>query len=504
MKKKLFMLLGAVALSGTMTFQACTNLEEPLYDRIDATKFFKTDAEFQAALTPAYANLRKDVWAYFNLQEVSSDEIVVPTRGNDWGDNGRWVAIYLQNFTPGLSDLNDVWNDQFAGVARCNSVLAALDNAADSKEKNGYIAELRALRAYYYYHLLDLFGNVPIVGKEGVDLKNPPATKSSAEVFAFIETELKAAIADIPAANGSNYGRMTKGAVNGILAKLYLNAKTYTGAEKLAECKASCEAVLGDPAYAFSDSYFDMFGPNNDKNSEVVFSAVYVNTKDLGWPGMNLPLRTLHYSQPVNGQGPWNGFSVTSEFYSSFDAANDKRAKAFLIGQQYKDFDPTKEALQDRNKNPLIFKKDFPDIAAAVEADGIRCLKYSIDPGFNTASNSGSNDLVSLRYTDFLMMKAEVDIRQGNAAAALPTVNKVRARAGLPALTAITIDDMLVERGHEFYWEGHRRQDLIRFGKFGDPKTLKPAQGDKNKLKLMPIPGPQLDANPNLKQNPGY
>jgi len=203
----------------------------------------------------------------------------------------------------------------------------------------------------------------------------------------------------------------------------------------------------------------------------------------------------MHYNQLPSS--PWNGFCTLADFYNTFDTT-DARHDIFLVGQQY---DNAGNALTDRQGNPLSFTASLPGITGASETDGIRVVKYGIDPA-EQGGESG-NDYVIIRYADVLLMKAEALLRQGDETGALAIVNDIRGRAGAAARTTLSTDDLLEERGFELAWEGVRRQDLIRFGKFTDAWELKEVTGE-DYVKLFPIPFSALGANPNLDQNDGY
>ena len=201
------------------SLQACTNLDEPPKSDISPGTFFNNEAEALAGLSGVYAQLRGAFpgycCAYYALSEISTDEMVVPTRGQDWYDNGRWLEIHEQGWTPGspstLQDINSAWVNSFTGVANANLALSALQSRTvmDSAKQAGVIAELRALRAFYYYQLMDLFGGVPVVTTTDVVQRERPSRDS---VFKFVEAELLAARADLPRTrDAANNGRFTKG-----------------------------------------------------------------------------------------------------------------------------------------------------------------------------------------------------------------------------------------------------------------------------------------------------
>src|SRR6476619_5945973 len=192
--------LGALFLVPALTLiQACTNLTEVPKDALTPDNAFKTDLEIVAVVASVYANLRGTLWGYYNLSEITTDELLVPTRGNDWYDNGRWLEIHRQQWTPNsgsaLDDINGTWNTLFAGIAKANQMIDIVDKSSLGT-KAQTLAELRGLRAWYYYMLLDFFGGVPVVTTP--ELKaNARASRDS--VFRFVEAELKAAAAGLPA-----------------------------------------------------------------------------------------------------------------------------------------------------------------------------------------------------------------------------------------------------------------------------------------------------------------
>src|SRR6476646_6656277 len=223
--------LGALCLVPALTLiQACTNLTEVPKDALTPDNAFKTDLEIVAGVASVYANLRGTLWGYYNLSEITTDEILVPTRGNDWYDNGRWLEIHRQAWTENsgsaLDDINGTWNTLFSGVAKANLMIEVM-NKSTSASKDQTIAELRTLRAWYYYALMDFFGGVPLVTSTELATN---ARVSRDSIFRFVEAELKAAEPVLPATWPASFrGRVTKGSADAILASLYLNAQVFNG-----------------------------------------------------------------------------------------------------------------------------------------------------------------------------------------------------------------------------------------------------------------------------------
>ncbi len=482
---------------------SCTDLDENPADAVTPENFFKTEAELVSAVIPVYASLSNAAWGdYFHLQEHPSDEIFVPQRGGDWGDGGTWRSLQEHTWSasfPGFT--NGAWNNAFSGVARANATLANLQSSTSGSPLiPTFIAEVQFLRAFYYSWLIDQFGAVPIVTDPSTDPDNPPSQNTRQEVFDFIVSEVNAALPGLVDSHGSaNHGRATKNAAHTLLATMYLNAEVYTGTARWSECVAACDAVINSGLHDLIPDFNEVFSFENEGpgNAEYIF-VVPRNPED----GVSF-LRhqaVLHYNQL--SFSPWNGFSVLEDFYNKFDT-DDVRFGQVLAGAQFVLGGPNAgDPAFDRNGNPLVFTPDSPLVGAG-EGNGVRVLKWPIDPA-QTEQHAG-NDYAIYRYSHVLLAKAEALFNLGNAGEALALVNQVRARSFEPdePLSALTSDAILDERGFEFLWEGFRRSDQVRHGKFLDSWTLK-AASDGPHRNLFPVPQVQLDANPNLVQNPGY
>ena len=523
-------LLTVVLLSPiAFTFQGCTDLDEETFGVITPDQFFKTDAEIVAALAPVYAQLRAMTWNYYNISQHTSDETLVPTRGTDWDDGGHWRQLHQHNWDALTVDWNGAWTDAFTGVARANVVLANLADA-DVSNKESIQAELRFLRAFYYYQLLDLFGGVPVVETPATDPDNPPTRASRAETFNFIESELNAIRSTLPVNwDAANVGRATQGAADALLAKIYLNAREWTGTVSTSgiqrgtarwdDAIAAADRVLNSGQYSLAADYFDNFRVNNDQSPEIIFA---IGQLAKGGLGLNFIMRTLHYNQIP--QTPWNGFSTLAADFESFNDA-DERKKMFLVGPQFsgpnegcvgQECFSSGDPLTDRVGNPLNFTEGYfrPDGTPVTgdpinvnETSGIRVLKWEIDP--SRVGGDNGNNFAFFRLAEIYLIKAEAMIRKGDVAGGVNMINRVRERVFEPdqplptsMSQAEALEAVLAERHHELFWEGTRRQDLIRYDRFTDAWEFKP-QSEPFRV-LGPIPQVQIDANPNLTQNPGY
>jgi hypothetical protein len=466
-----------------------------------------------AALATSYADLRGFTGQdnLYALLEVTTDELLVPTRGTDWGDNGVWRTLHQHTWDASHQYVLNTWNNLNSNIFRLNQLLAPESNATAEQAAEG-----KVLRAYNMYLLLDLFRQVPFREvNEGPEIN--PRVLTPQEVFDFVERDLNEALPNLTTIGPNTTGliKATTAAAHFLIAKLYLNKHIFLGGEaQAADMTKVIEHVDEIKAEGFQlhDGYFDIFRPEQD-------------TETILWTDGSIGNRiwnSLHYFQqtPDNAGGGWNGFSTTGDFYSLFEGnassnepGNDQEERrgfvpldasqaefalgyGFLVGQQYR---PNGEPLTDRAGNPLAFTKEFPGLAGNNERTGIRVLKY------HPTSEHGSytNHYILFRYADAHLMKVEAILRGGMAAEdALTLYNELRTiRKATPA-TTIELMDILDERGRELYIEGWRRNDQVRFGTYTQPFALK--DNTEEFRVIFPIPANALSSNPNLVQNTGY
>ena len=503
---------------------ACTDLTEVPKSAITPENFYRNENEVLGGLASVYAQLRSLNDDYYDLSEITTDEMVVPTRGSDWYDNGQWLDIHRQTFTANspaaLSLINGAWTALFNGVARANVVLSGIDKV-EFASKPTVTAELRTLRAWYYYLLMDFFGGVPIVTDPSIAAR-PRNTRQ--EVFNFVESELKAAKPDLPKTwSAEMNGRLTQGAVDAMLASLYLNAAVFNGTvtaqglqfgqPRWQDALNEANAVINAGPYSLATDasmscgtpgcgWRKNFTADNNKTPEIIFAVKYVPVSGLG---LNFLMRALHYNQYT--PSPWNGFATLADTYAMFDS-NDQRKQIFLAGYQVNLL--TGQPVTDRQGNPLYFDPNIgnstdckvgPNVTCATEGGGVRITKWPVDPAHVQQDNG--NDYAFFRLGEMYLIRAEAEYNLGNTAAALADINTLRARVNAPPLTTVTPDAILNERLFELTAEGKRRQDLIRFNRFTQGTWYAKTANDPWKV-LMPIPQPQIDANPQLTQNPGY
>lgn len=503
--------------------QSCTNLDEEIFDNLTDANFPTTEAQFIAALGASYTSLYG--WCnhnnIFSLQEVSSDEIMIPHRGADWFDGGQWIRTHRHQFSPADEAINNGWNFLYGGVNNCNRVIDLFNKLVSegkvpAAQAESFIAEVRTLRALFYYWLLDAYGNVPIVTSFATSDPNPAngATFAAGRtaVYNFIESELNASVPKLTTdKGGAAYARMNYWAGKFLQAKLYLNAQVYTGTPQWDKADAALTEIINSGKYSLESDYFANFNTNNSGSNENIFVIPYDEAQAQGF---NLAQMTLHYASQATfklQQQPWNGYCTLQEFYNSYNNADKRKGVSgnqrirgnFHAGPQFSadGVQLLDSSADDPDGPPLNFTPEVNALEPnCYRQAGARVGKFEFAIG---ATPNLSNDFPLFRYGDVILMKAEVLWRKNpNDANAVTLVNQIRTRAGLPNLTSLNDDELLAERGREMFYEGWRRNDLIRFGRWGNPWAFK-AASDANKI-VFPIPQPARNANPNLRQNPGY
>ena len=490
----------------------CTNLDEEILDGVPNATTAGGTINTAATLQSAYEGLRdfNGQGGVYAMDEMSTDAMVGPTRGGDWDDNGAWRQIHTHTWAPDHPEVRNAWNHLLSNAYKCNLII---ENGGTTAE----VAQARFLRAWYYYNVIDLFGQVPY-RPAGSALTDDPKVWKRAEATEFFITELEAIVGALPARTANDASIANKDAAHFLLAKFYLNKAVFTAADPAGPytfAAADMTKVVQNVdaiSNSLASNYWLNFSPNNNTSSEVIFSSK--NNK--GGDGGNMQSKWRmgsHYNQTPDG---WNGFATVADYYSTFNTA-DKRAHyavpgytytvdaanrgiGFLEGQMYKDGAATPgNELKDRNNNPMDFTRALTLITSGktLETAGVRAIKYIPDAD---NLNQPDNDLVLMRYADALLMKAEA-IARGGSGSVGTIMTDLATRAGVAAAPA-TLDGIYAERGRELWWEGWRRNDAIRFGKFLAARGLKPYTSDK-KYVLYPIPAEAL-FNSNISQNAGY
>ncbi|WP_064197357.1 MULTISPECIES: RagB/SusD family nutrient uptake outer membrane protein [Emticicia] len=560
MRKKIYALL---ALCSFAVLEGCTDLKEEVLDEtLSAAKLTDKQAA-DGIIAPVYARL-PDIFLhtnYFAIQEISTDEAILPYRGGtDWGDNGIYIAMHQHTYQSTDPNLRNTWNFILQGMSRAITAINTLPTLKDANAKV-YLAEARGMRAYYSMLTLDLFGLVFV--KE--DIGETSKILRGEEAFQYVKNEFLAVEPDLDANVGP--GRLSKGAVWGLLARLYLNAAVYRDVYGTANFKADemdkvieyCDKIINSGQYKLAADYFSIFNSDNHTNPELIFAVdqraelnghnrmAYFSLSGDQFPlpaypnanGTDGPAITPDFYRTwVDQYSPKDPSEVDPRFYrqnismysnpadSCVTDVNFNMNRGILRGQQYglirkngvflkcpdgkfkvgKLFNDTR----NRPTTPVNFteKVDY-STAGSDYSSGYRVLKYEFSRKSVSGRNFGDADIVIVRLADIYMMRAEAKLRKSNdAASALADVNIVRAARTkpAPALTSMSLDILFKERGFEFYWEMLRRTDMIRFGKYEGTWTEK-TNADKLK-RIFPIPQTAIDGASNLpgylKQNQGY
>ncbi|MFL2624775.1 MAG: RagB/SusD family nutrient uptake outer membrane protein [Flavobacteriales bacterium] len=512
---------------------SCTDLEEDLIG--DLTSDFSVEGISTGgsggggdALTGVFNAVRNAGTAnhggYFSVQSVSSDEMAVTQKGGDWYDGGVWLDVHRHTFTPANGPITGTWSQQYGSIGQVNNAIT--NGGLDATQ----MAQAKVVRAYLHWRLMDLYGNVIIADGSGSSSQSSRST-----VFNWVEGELLSALGmgssfDLSKLSNSALGtndvkyRINQYSALGILAKVYLNAEVYTGTERYSDAAAAAGHIIDNGPYTLSDSsvsvpnlgkrpsvasdpatlngYAAIFASNNENNPEIIWSVEY---DEATAGGMNFHHMSLHYASQYTWNfeaQPWNGYVALEEFVNSYEAGDARRKANFITGPQ---LDYGGNALVDlASDSPtpeIVYSIGINELEPnAARTGGFRLGKFSFK---QFARPDLDNDYPIVRLGDVHLVHAEATARAaGNWALALPEVNAIRARAGVSALSSITAEGFLAERGREMFQEATRRTDLIRFGKWNSSWWEK--TNSDSFRSIFPIPTEQLTANPSLQQNSGY
>ena len=454
----------------------------------------------------------------FYLQVASTDEAIIR-----WSDAGV-PDFHNMSWTPANTFNNAYYNRLGQQIAFANSFIDNAQALASDPEVAYHIAEARFIRAYAYYNVIDAFGKAPLVTSSKADLK--PAQNTRAELFNFVESELKDLEGKLKAARANEYGRVDVVAAQALLARLYLNAKVYIGQDKYTDCITYAKKVIAS-SYSLNTTdannngtaYDELFLADNNSNgaqNEFIFLASFdgLNTKTYGGTAFIIHGATggnMNASSLGINDG-WSGLTAPKEFVNKFEVSarngnneptawKDKRAMFYTDGQTYENTD-----LKDFTKSGYAITK-FKNITSTGAA------------GKDPEKKFTDTDLPLIRLAEVYLTYAEAVLRGGTGgdrATALGYINQLRSRAygnasGNIADSNLTLDFILDERARELYWEGLRRTDLIRYGKFTGGSYLWSFKGGAasgvavpDYRNLYPIPQDARTANENLTQNTGY
>lgn len=499
-------LLAPYLLALLFVFGRCTNLDEELYGKLSPENYYTTEAEALSSVVGIYYNLSFMVHVFdaYRCPELETDEFFIPGRTNGGWFLQDWQDCMKHTIKPENARILVAWNQIFQVIGGANAVLENLEASPNAANLKALIAETRALRAYGYFFAMDYWGNVPIVTTARIDPNNLPTNSPRADVFNFIESEMLAAVEQMPSVtevnNASYYPRFTKEAIYAALSTMYLNAEVYTGTARWSDALDMANKIIGTNKYALEPHVGDCFTVAKEGKTTEVISGFSCN------PSVNANYNQfILYTNHGLDQKKYNLPFAPATGYSTGDVAlnryemNDTRRDLIEYGPQfYLNGDP----LLDENGQQLVLVP-IQDITAAEQNEGYHVLKYS-PIGVTWSGFNADNDLVLIRYSDILLQKAEALVRTNKAGEALPLINQVRERSKATPLMSVTLKDIEEERARELLWEGHRKRDMIRFGTFFTDTWYPKETVTPDWRKIWPIPAAQIAANPNLVQNPNY
>ncbi len=469
----------------------------------------------------------------YDYNTLTTDEAMNPIRGGDWYDGGLWENMYKHTWNANDMYLYNVWKYLFKVIVLSNQSLSVIDSHKQlltAEQAENYKAEVRAVRALFYYYAMDMFGRIPIV--TAYDVKpNQVVQSERSEVFKFIVEELQDVapqLADKHAnKEGDYYGRITRPVVNFLLAKLALNAEIYadddwTDEDKLdgkdifftvngnklnawQTCVWYCDQLMQE-GYELETNYASNFSVHNENSKENIFTIPL--DKNLYLNEYHYLFRSRHYKHGgAYGGSSENGTCATVSTVKAYGYGTDHVDNRFKTNF-YADtvFVDGKKIYLDNGKPlvymPLELKLNLSD-SPYKQTAGARVGKYEVDRTAYSDGKQVDNDIVLFRYGDALLMKAEAKVRNGEDGSI--ELNAIRDRVSMPHVES-TLNNILKERLLELVWEGWRRQDLIRFGKYTKAYDQRiPIENENTGFTtVFPIPQKCLDLNKNLKQNKGY
>jgi hypothetical protein len=479
---------------------SCTKLDEELYSELSTDMFPENATQAAAATVPPYGPLTKllDHAGWWFAQEVTTDEMTAPTRLTDWDDGGKWRVLHQHTWNNETEAINTMWSHYYDGALLANEALFNLPPPVTPAAMPP-IAKMKVLRSFYYYLLIDNYGDVPYETSFENAVAQPYKSKRE-DIFDSLVKTIEDNIQYLPAST-SKYD-VGKGMAFSLLAKLYLNAEVYTGTPQWEKAEAACDSVIA-MGYSLEGNPLSPFVTENDASPENIFTIPFDENDSPERGEFNLHMRTLHYNSNLTFNmtvGPWNGFAVMEDHYNTYEEG-DQRKEGFLVGQQYT-YDGQEIVDDGAEGEKLVFDPHIPALVmdatftpVEIRMSGARVVKFEIKLG---AKQRLSNDFPLFRYADILLMKAEAIIRQGGNGDEY--VNMIRSRAGLDDWSGVDLTMLLEERGREMFWEAKRRQDLIRFGEFNKSWWEKDVSSvDRN---IFPIPQWAIDANPKLSLPP--
>lgn len=537
--KHRFFALSVLALSLSLT--SC--LDETPKDQIPETEIYDSaNSLYVNAVASLYnyigaheegEGLQGTCRGIYDYNTLTTDEAIIPIRGGNWYDGGLWENMYNHTWTATDTDLYNVWKYLYKVIVLSTKSLETIEKhkaLLTEQQRVDYAAEVRAVRAMYYYYAMDMFGRIPIL--QSSTQKTADIRQSNrSDVFWYVVKELQD-VAPLLANEHSNlqgnyYGRVTRPVAWFLLAKLSLNAEVYTdddwtdssrpdgktimfdieGNKKNAwqTCVHYCDLIKA-AGYTLEADYSKNFAVHNEGSTENIFTIpldkiLYLNE-------FHYLFRSRHYAHGGAYSGASENGTCATLHTMAVNGFGTETPDARLDMNFYTgkvEVDGKYVTLDDGTPleyKPLAVEENLT-ASPYLETAGARMKKYEVDRTAYSDGRMPDNDIVLYRYADVLLMKSEAKVRNGESGD--EEMNAVRSRVGMPSISA-TLDNILNERLLELVWEGWRRQDMIRFGTYDKQYDIHtPSEADKKGYTtVFPIPAKARELNPNLKQNPGY
>lgn len=547
MKKLKYIIYSGIAIIAflTVAISSCTKLEDTSYDQIISKDFVPTSADIAAITGAPYVDWRGLLLQWntlYRAQSVTSDEMLTPERNGGWVDGGVYRRLHEHKWTTDDDVVINIWTRAYQGISNCNRIIYQVQTKSIPVSPNdtaALVAEIKLLRASYYWVLCDIYGNVPIVERFDVPAGYLPTQNTRKEVYDFIVKEILTNYSLVSAKNdGTTYGKFNKWAGLTLLAKMYLNAEVYAGTPAYDKCIAICDTIINateTSGIKLEPNQRNVFVTENQNSKEIIFALPFDSKYVSEWNSFDIHMQTLQGENQATYKleySPWGGVCAVPQFVDNFDTTDARYIDNYIKGVQYAaNGDVLIASWGEYAGKPLFFRNHVYGVDKSDETDGFRLGKFEIAMG---ASNRLSNDWPLFRYADVLMMKAESLMRLGQAGAgALVTQVRERNFKSNPAKATVTDADLLKgssmdyglqnhlapftheggadiqygrfldELAWEFNQEARRRSDMIRFGAFTKKSWLSHSPNGDYRV-LFPIPRTEIAKNSNLIQNNGY